>query len=212
MKSLSKRTKNESFIDDADASIELGRPPALVKSSRYISLWQSNLVQVDVSHFRSLGTKFYEYDLDSIVIWCGGGHGSIYDGTKPLSDFPNFQEALKFSINETLKKHKTHLRDKLASTIRICTHFFGWLVQRGIYLLSDCSRADIDNLIRDVASHSWNGVADLRRRLQQLARDLARKPEIAVSLASSANYGVLTINIQQLERTLGVPVGGNDGE
>jgi hypothetical protein len=174
---------------------------------RYLCVWETNEVQIDVSHFQEIGSKKRTFDLDGIRIACGGD--SPYAEPQPLGRFPNFQAALKLAINATLERnHQSDTGAAVAATVRSCRWIFSWLVQQGIYQLSDVEPVNVEDLVSQLSGKSWPGVMRQRKRLLLLARRIQTDGALAIRIAGqSRKASFFTVNLDALEQELGIPVG-----
>lgn len=154
-----------------------GFPSEVMRHSRFLSDWESNILTIDVRHFQSNNEKLQHFDLNRITITGSGDHVGIYKRVIPLTDFPEFIEGLKWAVNSTLTDfHHGTPGQEVGSAIALCQNFFSWLIQRGIYRLRDCNPEDLKQLLNEVARGSWHRINSVNRHLIQLGLKLRTDP------------------------------------
>ena len=178
----------------------------VVKHARYESAWGSHDVKIDTSHFSKLGTKSKTYFLSKLTIACQG-QDSIYTKPELLSHFPRLMDALKFSINATLKRnHKGNIVTAISQVIRDSQRIFSWMMQRGVYHLGDFTPQHCQDLVVALSEAPWSRLLRQNRRLIELYFLALRDPSVSELFVSQSHAKIFPLNIGVLEEMLGIPI------
>lgn len=185
-----------------------GFPSEVMRHSRFLSDWESNILTIDVRHFQSNNEKLQHFDLNRITITGSGDHVGIYKRVIPLTDFPEFIEGLKWAVNSTLTDfHHGTPGQEVGSAIALCQNFFSWLIQRGIYRLRDCNPEDLKQLLNEVARGSWHRINSVNRHLIQLGLKLRTDPRYAQEFVGKNKGATFRVNLSRLSQEIGLPLG-----
>lgn len=181
-------------------------PRDVARHSRYKSPWSSNQVEIDVGNFTKLEPNFRIFDLEKIYLNCDIELGGVYDGIKPLTDFPHLADAFKRAINLYCENHHHGGVTSVTNFLRIIQSFFSWMVSRGIYRLRDLEQSDMEQVLNDVAQHTWSGLNNLDGKLRDLIETLNQNPSLAPDYVGKGMVGTFTVSTEKLESTLGIPI------
>ena len=183
-----------------------GFPEGLFPHIRFLSDYHANRVEIGVGHNSEPTSSKRIFDLDAIQISCIKGRG-IYDGPQPLCHFPNLVAAAKVVINTACERyHDGETGVDVSRELRIFQQTCSWMLTKGVYRLQDLTACDVDSLALDLAKRSWRGVLRYNHLFAILMKELSNEPSIATDLISTANIKRPGLNIDALERHIGVPL------
>jgi hypothetical protein len=190
------------LTDDA-AKLNLARHP------RYLSIWQNNVIDIDVSHERAHEVKIRSFDLTSIHVArieqpCLASNRSI-----PLNSLPDFQNSLKAGVSATLYARTGAVGDTVSGYINFCCRLFSWLINRGIYRLSQVTHRDMQELGELWPKHGWWGLLKYDTALHQIIDAAKSDNTVAIRLRGNGNVSNLTVDAFELSELLGLPIAAN---
>jgi hypothetical protein len=179
------------LTDDA-ATLNLARHP------RYLSIWQNNVIDIDVSHERAHEVKIRSFDLTSIHVArieqpCLASNRSI-----PLNSLPDFQNSLKAGVSATLYARTGAVGDTVSGYINFCCRLFSWLITRGIYRLSQVTHRDMQELGELWPKHGWWGLLKYDTALHQIIDAAKSDNTVAIRLRGNGNVSNLTVDAFEL--------------
>jgi len=144
------------------------------KSSGYLSDWNNNVVQIDVSVDRTK-KNILSINLSDIHLQCKG-ELSIFPGTMPLTAFPNLTQAAKGLINilDATFTGNTKKSSIITNGLNNGCRFFSYIIShKGVYTLGALNRKDFVDFIQEMKSkEGWLNLLDLDDALLRLVAEL----------------------------------------
>jgi hypothetical protein len=193
----------------SEKPVTRGFPKGIFPHIRFLSDFQCNKVEIATGHKSNPLSNTKIFDLDTIQIAAMKGPG-VYDAPQPLSNFPNFVDAAKVVINTACERyHDGETSVDVSRELRIFQQICSWMVSRGVYRLKDLNASDVDTLAKDLAKRSWRGVLRYNRLFAMLIKQLSDQPNVAAKLISTGKVKAPGLNIDAVERLIGVPLHAN---
>ncbi len=184
-----------------------------VKSEKYLSEWNDNVVVLDVSASRNFN-KTLRVNLDEIWVNCEGGL-SIFQGVVPLTTFPNLANTVKAFLNDCINTfgNSTDVVSEIHLNFNNLVRFIIWMFRRkGIYQFARLTRPDFEDFAADFRSnHGWAGVLGYEEALADVVKQLKNgelDPDEVLSPYQTAHPYLKRVQFKQgaIEKLTGLPI------
>ncbi|WP_305824869.1 hypothetical protein [Massilia brevitalea] len=188
---------------DGEGPLDADRHP------RYLSEWESNVVEIDISHQNATEVTVRLFDLSNIHITRAGASSQESRSHLSLNFLPEFQNSLKAGINATLYVRTDSIADSVSGFINTCRRFFAWLIHRGIYRLSQVTHQDTRELGESWPKDGWWGLLDYDGALRRVLDAAKSDNALAMRLQGYSNTANITLNAVTLSEIIGLPLSAN---
>ena len=183
-----------------------GKFAGVIKSSRYLSDFEDNVLQLDLSKKRSSlkVKKPFILDLNKLTVNLSQG-SNLYKGIVPLTQFPEMLEAMKIAINGELKRFAVPAAN-LPSIIWSLQKLITYLLRNSFYTLGSITRAELISLVDAVSDLGWFKVLDVEQSISSLIESIKVEPSLGEALLCAKGNKYMSIKTSQLAYALGVHV------
>jgi hypothetical protein len=177
----------------------------IIKSSRYLSDWNDNVVKLDLRKEGSTKPLSpFIIDLNKITVNLEEGT-NVQRGILPLASFADFLPAIKLAIHSRLVTTESGVpQNDVTSTIWTCQRVVTYMLRNSIYKLSSVSRETIAALLKSVYERGWFETLNVEAAIDRFIAKVTLDPSLGQPLLGKGHAAHQTINPEALAIALGI--------